>query len=140
MGVGATASAPRGCANRFRCCTTCSSRACRSSPASSCRARCTWPQLRIDHFGAIVVSGYAKFGDNCRIRNGVVVGLGRVDEPCAPTIGNNVDIGAGAKVLGAITIGDNVLIGANAVVVRDVPADSIAVGVPAAVRARGFER
>ena len=94
----------------------------------------------IDHFGGIVISGYAKFGDNCRIRNGVVVGLSRVDEPSAPQIGNNVDIGAGAKVLGNITIGDNVLIGANAVVVRDVPADSIAVGVPAAVRARGFER
>jgi serine O-acetyltransferase len=90
----------------------------------------------IDHFGGIVVSGYARFGDDCRIRSGVVVGLGRVDDPCAPTIGNNVDIGAGAKVLGRITIGDNVLIGANAVVVRDVPANSIAVGVPAVVKPR----
>ena len=90
----------------------------------------------IDHSGGIVISGYARFGDNCRIRNGVVVGLSRVDEPCAPVIGNNVDIGAGAKLLGAITIGDNVLIGANAVVVRDVPADSIAVGVPAVARPR----
>ena len=90
----------------------------------------------IDHSGGIVISGYARFGDNCRIRNGVVVGLSRVDEPCAPVIGNNVDIGAGAKLLGAITIGDNVLIGANAVVVRDVPADSIAVGVPAVARSR----
>ena len=90
----------------------------------------------IDHSGGIVISGYARFGDNCRIRNGVVVGLSRVDEPCAPAIGNNVDIGAGAKLLGAITIGDNVLIGANAVVVRDVPADSIAVGVPAVARPR----
>jgi serine O-acetyltransferase len=90
----------------------------------------------IDHSGGIVISGYAKFGDNCRIRNGVVVGLGRVDEPCAPAIGNNVDIGTGAKVLGNITIGDNVLIGANAVVIRDVPANSIAVGVPAVVKPR----
>jgi serine O-acetyltransferase len=90
----------------------------------------------IDHFGGIVISGYAKFGDNCRIRNGCVVGLARVDDPCAPTIGNNVDIGCGAKLLGRITIGDNVLIGANAVVVRDVPANSIAVGVPARVRPR----
>jgi len=87
----------------------------------------------IDHFGGIVVSGYARFGDDCRIRSGVVVGLARVDDPCAPQIGNNVDIGAGAKVLGRITIGNNVLIGANAVVVRDVPDDSIAVGVPAVV-------
>jgi serine O-acetyltransferase len=88
----------------------------------------------IDHFGGIVISGYAKFGDNCRIRNGVVVGLSRVEDPCAPVIGNNVDIGAGAKLLGRITIGDNVRIGANAVVVSDVPSDSIAMGVPAVVR------
>jgi serine O-acetyltransferase len=90
----------------------------------------------IDHFGDIIVSGYAKFGDNCRIRNGVSVGLRRVEMPCAPTIGNNVDIGAGAKLLGAIAIGDNVLIGANAVVVTDVPSDSIAMGVPATIRPR----
>ncbi|MBC7481383.1 MAG: serine acetyltransferase [Rhizobacter sp.] len=90
----------------------------------------------IDHFGGIVISGYARFGNDCRIRNGVVVGLGRTDEPCAPVIGNNVDIGAGAKVLGRIHVGDNVLIGANAVVVRSVPANSIAVGVPAVVKPR----
>lgn len=90
----------------------------------------------IDHFGGIVISGYARFGDDCRIRTGVVVGLSRVDDPCAPVIGNNVDIGAGAKLLGRITIGDNVLIGANAVVVRDVPANCIAVGVPAVVKPR----
>ena len=90
----------------------------------------------IDHFGGIVVSGYARFGDDCRIRNGVVVGLARIDDPVAPVIGNRVDIGAGAKLLGRITIGDNVVIGANAVVVRDVPSDCIAVGVPAVVRPR----
>jgi serine O-acetyltransferase len=49
-------------------------------------------------------------------------------------IGNNVDIGAGAKVLGNITIGDNVLIGANAVVLKDIPTNSIAVGVPAVIK------
>lgn len=90
----------------------------------------------IDHFGGIVISGYAKFGNDCRIRSGVVVGLSHVDTPVAPIIGNNVDIGAGAKVLGAITVGDNVLIGANAVVVSDIPSNSIAVGVPAGVRPR----
>ena len=90
----------------------------------------------IDHFGGIVISGYAKFGDNCRIRNGVVVGLQRVDEPCAPVIGNNVDIGSGAKVLGPIKIGNNVVIGANAVVIRDVPDNCIAAGVPAVVKPR----
>ena len=90
----------------------------------------------IDHSGGVVVSGYARFGNDCRIRTGVVVGLARVEDPCAPQIGDNVDIGAGAKVLGRITIGNNVLIGANAVVVCDVPDDSIAVGVPAVVRPR----
>jgi len=90
----------------------------------------------IDHFGGIVVSGYTKFGDNCRIRNGVVVGLKNVEEPGAPIIGNNVDIGAGAKVLGKIRIGNNVLIGANAVVICDVPDNSIAVGVPAVIKPR----
>ncbi|MFT3731279.1 MAG: DapH/DapD/GlmU-related protein [Hyphomicrobium sp.] len=90
----------------------------------------------IDHFGGIIISGYASFGDDCRIRNGVVVGLRNIEEKAAPVIGNNVDIGAGAKVLGPIRIGDNVLIGANAVVLTDVPGDSIAVGVPAVIRPR----
>lgn len=88
----------------------------------------------IDHFGGIIISGYAKFGDNCRIRNGVVVGLQRIDDPRAPVFGDNVDIGAGAKVLGAISIGNNVVIGANAVVLRDVPDNSLAVGVPAVIK------
>lgn len=90
----------------------------------------------IDHFGGIIISGYAKFGDNCRIRDGVVVGLRRVEDKCAPIVGNNVDIGSGAKLLGQIKIGDNVLIGANAVVLCDVPDNSIAVGVPAVVKSR----
>jgi serine O-acetyltransferase len=89
----------------------------------------------IDHHGGIVVSGYARFGSNCRIRTGVVVGLAHVDDPVAPQIGNNVDIGAGAKLLGRITVGDNAVIGANAVVVRDVPANHLAVGVPATIKA-----
>ena len=91
----------------------------------------------IEHSGGIVVSGYAQFGDNCRIRNGVVVGLARANDPCAPVIGNNVDIGAGAKVLGRIRVGNNVAIGANAVVITDVPDNSIAVGVPAVIKPRG---
>jgi serine O-acetyltransferase len=90
----------------------------------------------IDHFGGIIISGYAKFGDNCRIRNGVCIGLSRVSDPCAPVIGNNVDIGCGAKLLGRITVGNNVLIGANSVVTRDVPANSVAMGVPAVIKLR----
>jgi serine O-acetyltransferase len=91
----------------------------------------------IDHFGGIVIHGGAKFGDNCRIRNGVVVGISHVGDSGAPIIGDNVDIGAGAKVLGPIRIGNNVLIGANAVVIHDVPDNCIAVGVPAVVKPRG---
>ena len=87
----------------------------------------------IDHFGGIIVSGYARFGDNCRIRNGVVIGLKNIDNPAAPTIGNNVDIGAGAKVLGDIRVGNNVTIGANAVVLCDLPDNCIAIGIPARI-------
>jgi len=90
----------------------------------------------IEHFGGIIVSGYTQFGDNCRIRNGVTIGLRTIDEKIAPTIGNNVDIGAGAKLLGPIKIGDNVLVGANAVVICDVPSNSVAVGIPAVVKRR----
>lgn len=90
----------------------------------------------IDHFGGIVISGYASFGDDCRIRNGVVVGLKNINQPIAPIIGNRVDIGAGAKLLGPIKIGDDVIIGANAVVISDVPNNSIAVGVPATIKPR----
>lgn len=95
--------------------------------------------FRIDHQSGIVISGYAEFGDNCIVRNGVTVGLKNVDILRAPRIGNNVDIGAGAKILGDITIGDNVLIGANAVVLTDVPSNSLAVGVPARIISRERE-
>lgn len=90
----------------------------------------------IEHSGGIVVSGFASFGNDCRLRNGVVVGLSRVDEPCAPRLGDDVDIGAGAKVLGDIRIGNHVRIGANAVVITDVPDNSLAVGVPAVIKPR----
>lgn len=90
----------------------------------------------IEHSGGIVISGFSRFGENCRIRNGVVIGLARVDDPCAPQLGDNVDIGAGAKLLGRIRIGNNVAIGANAVVITDVPDNCIAVGVPAIIKPR----
>ena len=92
----------------------------------------------IDHFGGIVVSGYAKFGHHCRIRNGVVVGLKNVEDVVAPVFGDYVDIGAGAKVLGRIKIGNHVHIGANAVVLTDVPDNSIAVGVPAVIKMKAL--
>ena len=93
--------------------------------------------FKIDHFGGIIISGYASFGDNCRIRNGVTIGLKNLGNPKAPQVGDNVDIGAGAKLLGEIVIGDDVIIGANAVVITDVPSRSLAVGVPARIIAKG---
>jgi serine O-acetyltransferase len=89
--------------------------------------------FRIDHFGDIIISGYASFGDDCIIRNGVTVGLKNIEEKAAPRIGNRVNIGTGAKILGNITVGDNVDIGANAVVIHSVPDNSIAVGIPARI-------
>jgi serine O-acetyltransferase len=93
-------------------------------------------RFRIDHFGGIIISGDATFGDDCVIRNGVTVGLRNTGQRGAPVIGNRVDVGAGAKILGAIHIGDDVAIGANAVVLHDVPPNSIAVGIPARVLPR----
>ena len=92
--------------------------------------------FRIDHFGGIVISGDAVFGDDITIRNGVTVGLRHAGHRGSPTVGNRVDIGAGAKILGPITIGDDVTIGANAVVIKDVAANSVAVGIPARVLTR----
>lgn len=93
-------------------------------------------RLVIEHIGGIVVSGDAEFGDDCVLRNGVTVGLRHVGVRGSPRIGDRVDIGAGAKLLGAIRIGDDSAIGANAVVLCDVPANSIAVGIPARVMPR----
>lgn len=100
-----------------------------------CEAR-VGRRLKIEHFGGIVVSGDAAIGDDVVLRNGVTIGLKRTDEPGAPVIGNRVDIGAGAKLLGPIRIGDDAVIGANAVVLCDVPPGSLAVGVPARIRPR----
>jgi serine O-acetyltransferase len=93
-------------------------------------------RLVIEHFGGIIISGDAQLGDDVVIRNGVTIGLRRTGVSGAPVLGNRVDVGAGAKILGTIHIGDDVAIGANAVVLEDVPAGCIAVGVPAKVRPR----
>jgi serine O-acetyltransferase len=93
-------------------------------------------RFRIDHFGGIIISGDAVFGDDCVIRNGVTVGLKHTGHRASPILGDRVDIGAGAKILGPIRIGNDVIIGANAVVLTDVPPNSLAVGVPARVLPR----
>jgi len=83
-----------------------------------------------------VISGDTVIGNDVIVRNGVTLGLRRTGVVGAPIIGDRVDIGAGAKILGPVHIGDDVAIGANAVVLSDVPANSIAVGIPAVVRPR----
>jgi serine O-acetyltransferase len=93
-------------------------------------------RFTIEHFGGIIISGDAVFGDDCVIRNGVTIGLRRTGVRGAPIFGDRVDIGTGAVILGPIHIGDDVSIGANAVVLTDVPANSIAVGVPARIKAK----
>jgi serine O-acetyltransferase len=93
-------------------------------------------RLTIEHFGGIIISGDTRIGDDVVIRDGVTIGLRRKGVRGAPVIGNRVDIGTGAKILGAIHIGDDVAIGANAVVLDDVPANCIAVGIPARIRPR----
>jgi serine O-acetyltransferase len=90
----------------------------------------------IEHIGGIVISGDAVFGDDCVIRNGVTVGLRNRGLRGSPRIGDRVDIGAGAKLLGPIYIGNDTAIGANAVVLCDVPSNSIAVGIPARILPR----
>jgi serine O-acetyltransferase len=91
----------------------------------------------IDHGMGVVIGETAEIGDDVMLYHGVTLG-GRTLQQVKrhPTVGNRVTIGAGAKVLGPLHIGDDSAIGANAVVTRDVPAESIATGIPAVVRAR----
>jgi serine O-acetyltransferase len=87
------------------------------------------------HTVGVVIGGDARVGDRVVFLGGNTVGT--IDWKGYPRIGNDVIIGAGARILGPITIGDGATIGANAVVVSDVPPGSTAVGVPAVVRYRG---
>lgn len=90
--------------------------------------------LFIDHGMGVVIGETSVIGENVTLFQGVTLGgTGKEKGKRHPTIGNNVVVGAGAKVLGNITVGDNVQIGANAVVIRDVPANSTVVGVPGRV-------
>ena len=95
----------------------------------------------IDHGGGVVIGETAKIGDNVTIYQGVVLG-GTMTDPVKrhPTLGNNIVVGTGAKLLGPIIIGDNVKIGANSVVVKDVPPNSVVVGVPGKIIAREGEK
>jgi len=88
----------------------------------------------IDHGMGVVIGETTEIGDDVTLYQGVTLGgTGKERGKRHPTLGNNVVVGTGAKVLGNIKVGDNVQIGANAVVVRDIPSDSTVVGVPGRV-------
>lgn len=89
------------------------------------------PGLFIDHGMGVVIGETAVVGNNCTIYHGVTLGgTGKEKGRRHPTLGDNVLIGAGAKLLGAINIGSNAMIGANAVVLNEVPPNATIVGVP----------
>ncbi len=92
-------------------------------------------KMFIDHGMGVVIGETAEVGDNVLIYHGVTLGgTGHDgDKKRHPTVGDNVVIGTGAKLLGPIVVGDNVKIGANAVVLSDIPDNSTAVGIPAKV-------
>ena len=85
----------------------------------------------IDHGMGVVIGETAIVGDNVLLYQGTTLGgTGKETGKRHPTLGNNVVVGAGAKILGNITIGDNSYIGANAVVIKNVPVNSTVVGIP----------
>jgi serine O-acetyltransferase len=91
-------------------------------------------RVLIEHQGGIVIHGEASIGDGSVIRQGVTLGNRRRERSFdAPRLGADVNVGAGAKILGAVSIGDGAQIGANSVVVSDVPAGAVAVGIPARI-------
>jgi serine O-acetyltransferase len=95
----------------------------------------------IDHGMGVVIGETAQIGRNVTLFQGVTLGgTGKDRGKRHPTLGNNVVVGVGAKVLGAITIGDNVKIGANSVVLESVPPDATVVGVPGRVVKQGGRR
>lgn len=91
----------------------------------------------IDHGMGVVIGETAEIGDDVMLYHGVTLGGRSLEHGKRhPTLGNRVTVGAGAKVLGPVHIGDDSAVGANAVVTHDVPAESIATGIPAVVRHR----
>ncbi len=97
--------------------------------------------LFIDHGMGVVIGETSIIGDNVTMYQGVTLGgTGKQRGKRHPTIGNNVVIGAGAKILGDITVGNNVNIGANAVVIRNIPDNATVVGVPGRIAKQEGER
>lgn len=89
--------------------------------------------LYIPHFAGGIYANCEHMGENCIISSGCVIGNKGGANPGKPTIGNNVEIAVGAKVIGKVTVGDNVIIAPNSVVIKDVPNNAIVSGVPATI-------
>ena len=88
--------------------------------------------ILIDHGCGVVIGETTVVGDNCTIYQGVTLGgVGLNKGKRHPTLGNNVTVGAGAKILGAFEVGDNCTIAANAVLLKPLENDTTAVGIPA---------
>src|SRR5439155_7846783 len=99
------------------------------------------PGLFIDHGMGVVIGETTEVGDNVTLLQGVTLGGTSLKrEKRHPTLGDNVVVGAGAKIIGAFTIGDGSRIGAGSVVVREVPPNSVVVGVPGRVTYRDGRR
>ncbi|NHJ21646.1 MAG: serine O-acetyltransferase [Candidatus Lokiarchaeota archaeon] len=95
----------------------------------------------IDHGAGVVIGETSEIGNNVTMYAGVVLGGTKLEQTKRhPTIGNNVVIGTGAKILGPVIIGDDVRVGANSVVVNDVPPHCVVVGVPAKIVSKKGER
>ena len=94
-------------------------------------------RLFIDHGMGVVIGETAEVGDDVLLFHGVTLGGRSMRRGKRhPTVGDNVTVGAGAKILGPVAIGSGAQIGANAVVITDVPRDHVAVGIPARIRPR----
>ena len=101
-------------------------------------AGCFGEGLQLEHYGSVIVNPKAVIGKNCRIHGNCCIGSDGGYPDYSPVIGDNVDIGQGAQILGGIRIADNVRIGAGAVVVKDVLTPGVTVvGVPGKVIQKG---
>ena len=90
---------------------------------------------KFTHMTGIIINKDVRIGKDCIIRHNVTIGQGKFNEEgrCYPILGDRVDIGAGAIIIGGITVGDDAIIGAGAVVVKDIPAGATVAGNPAKI-------
>ncbi len=91
-------------------------------------------RVTLEHSHSIVIHGNSVIGNDCYIRQGCTLGNKSLDAPFdAPVLGDRVNVGAGAKLLGRVLVGDDATIGANSVVVKNVPSGAVAMGIPATI-------